>query len=86
MIHHFGVSPQKKSVFRSVEEDKIKNTYFIYSNICTHFITPAGIFPYNLIKDYTIEQLYSLENSDVAFEIKCFKLSQKVEMGKKKRK
>lgn len=45
MIHHFGVSPQKKSVFRSVEEDKIKNTYFIYSNICTHFITPAGIFP-----------------------------------------
>lgn len=45
MIHHFGVSPQKKSMFRSVEEDKIKNTYFIYSNICTHFITPAGIFP-----------------------------------------
>lgn len=75
MIHHFGVSPQKKSMFRSVEEDKIKKIHILYIQIYVHILKHLqGFFHYNMIKDCSIEQQYSLENSDVTFETECFKL------------
>lgn len=87
MIHHFGVSPQKKSMFRSVEEDKIKKyIFYIFKYMYTFYNTCRDFFHYNMIKDCSIEQHYSLENSDVAFETECFKLWQKAEIGKKKEK